>query len=182
MSHERTILVSEHVLRELEPQVKWVTQAKKRILREDYFMTQKRFRKSLPQVHRNNNGRDNLVTFTETGRKTNICVVCFTQHGRFTGANQKGGLLCTQHKDCSVETDQHREEKEDHHVNFPPENVICEEKIILVSEGVWYRELERREKKQRKQEQRKTRRIANKTTMTTTKVTREADDSNKVTL
>ena len=144
-------------------------------------MTQKRFRNSLPQVHRNNNGRDNLVTFTETGRKTNICVVCFTQHGRFTGANQKGGLLCTQHKNCSVETDQHREEKEDHHV-FPPEKVIWEEKIILVSEGVWYRELERREKKQRKQEQRKKRRIANKTTMTTTKVTREADDSNKVTL
>ena len=161
MSHERTIFVSEHVLRELEPQVKWVTQATQRILREDYFMTQKRFRKSLPQVNRNNNGRDHLVTFTETGRKTNICVVCFTQHGRFTGANRKGGLLCTQHKDCSVETDQQqqREEKEGYHVNFPPEKVICEEKIILVSESVWHQELERREKKQRKQEQRKKRRI-----------------------
>ena len=97
-----TIAVSEHVSREPENEPQWIAQATQRIEKLNYLRTQLRFTRFTPHVHRNDNGSYYLVTFTDGGRKLNICVACFNQHGVFVVASQACGLLCPRHIDYKI--------------------------------------------------------------------------------
>ena len=77
--------------------VDWVSVAVNRIERREYEK-RSRFMFCTPRVHHDRNNHDVIVARTDGGRRTNICVTCFTFSGKIRVACAQGhgatGLIC----------------------------------------------------------------------------------------
>ena len=90
--------------------VDWTDSAVKRIEKREYEK-RSRFMSCTPRVHRDRNNHDVLVTHTDGGRRTNICVTCFSFSGKIRVACAQGhggtGLIfCNKHRIIGTGTTQ----------------------------------------------------------------------------
>ena len=86
--------------------VDWISIAVDRIERREYEK-RSRFMLCTPRVHHDRNNHDVIVARTDGGRRTNICVTCFTFSGKIRVACAQGqgatGLICC-HKHRNANT------------------------------------------------------------------------------
>ena len=103
----------------------WLADAVKRIEEGDYDRTNENFMRCPPQIIRNRNGRDHLVTIGNGAKRTNACVICFVQHGSFKAASENASLSCIRHR--HVNLNDHTQEKKEQQQR-PRENLSEEQK------------------------------------------------------
>ena len=81
----------------------WIKRAQQRLDENDY-LRKKKFLHAVLQIIRNRNGDQVLMTRTDSGRKTHVCVVCFVQDGKiFVACGKRSGLpnmsCCFKHRE-----------------------------------------------------------------------------------